>query len=207
MSKPELTKQLIATTLKSLARKKPLDRISISEIVDTVSINRQTFYYHFADKQELVCWIFDTDINSLSSKNQNDSLVDEVSEYIYSEMDFYKDALTSECQNNLRDHIYATMFRRLIDEILAILGNRKMSEDVINLYARFFSSAAEGELVRWARGGMKESKQHYIWRYAPMLKDMLVHAVDMQAGKEPYLKQESLYMSRTVDKPRFIHQG
>ncbi len=31
IAKPELTKQLIASTLKSLARKKPLDKISIRE--------------------------------------------------------------------------------------------------------------------------------------------------------------------------------
>ena len=34
---------------------KRLDKISISEIVGAAGLNRQTFYYHFRDKQELIC--------------------------------------------------------------------------------------------------------------------------------------------------------
>ena len=74
MPKPELTKKLIADTLKKLASGKHLDKISISEIVDAAGLNRQTFYYHFQDKQELICWIFDTDIATLTDKKQNNTL-------------------------------------------------------------------------------------------------------------------------------------
>ncbi|MEA5068147.1 MAG: TetR family transcriptional regulator, partial [Christensenellaceae bacterium] len=70
MSKPELTKQLLASTLKKLASGKHLDKISISEIVAAAGLNRQTFYYHFQDKQELICWIFDTDIARIMDEHR-----------------------------------------------------------------------------------------------------------------------------------------
>jgi len=47
MAKPELTKQLIAQTLKKLMLNTPLDKISVQEIVDACGLNRKTFYYHF----------------------------------------------------------------------------------------------------------------------------------------------------------------
>jgi len=77
MAKPELTKQLIAQTLKKLMLNTPLDKISVQEIVDACGLNRKTFYYHFRDKQDLVCWIFDTEFASLTDANHNNSVLDE----------------------------------------------------------------------------------------------------------------------------------
>ena len=42
MPKPELTKKLLADTLKKLISQKPLDKISVGEIVDAAGLNRQT---------------------------------------------------------------------------------------------------------------------------------------------------------------------
>ena len=39
-------------------KKKPLDKIRITEICQAAEIERSTFYYHFEDKYELVAWIF-----------------------------------------------------------------------------------------------------------------------------------------------------
>lgn len=181
MPRPEHTKQLIADTLKKLALDKHLDKISISEIVDAAGLNRQTFYYHFKDKQDLICWIFDTDVAGLTDKKQNNTLLDDLVECIYSEKDFYIDALTSEAQNNLRDHLYKAGYRRCVDEILSILGNRTMDERAIALYARIFTNAMIGSLVQWAQEGMKTDDMQFLEEYAPLIREHLVYAVDRSA--------------------------
>ena len=48
--------------LKQLARKKPFDKISVSDITAVSGYNRQTFYYHFQDKYELLNWVYYQDI-------------------------------------------------------------------------------------------------------------------------------------------------
>jgi len=88
MAKPELTKQLIAQTLKKLMLNTPLDKISVQEIVDACGLNRKTFYYHFRDKQDLVCWIFDTEFASLTDANHNNSVLDELVEHLYKNRTF-----------------------------------------------------------------------------------------------------------------------
>ncbi len=178
MPRQELTKQLIADTTKNLALKKQLDKISVSEIVDTAGINRQTFYYHFADKQELICWIFDTDISMLTDKNKNDTLIDDIIEYIYSEKVFYTAALTSEAQNNLREHLYEVCYSRCIDEITSMLGDRKMDEKIIEFLAGFFSNAITGALFQWAQKGMKGDNIKFVENYAPVFKELLILAID-----------------------------
>ena len=45
----EITKRALATSLKKLLSQKELTKISIKDITDDCGIQRQTFYYHFAD--------------------------------------------------------------------------------------------------------------------------------------------------------------
>lgn len=59
MNRPEKgfrTKRRMAEALKTLLRKKPLDRIRVHEITDLCELNRQTFYYHFPDVYALFSW-------------------------------------------------------------------------------------------------------------------------------------------------------
>lgn len=178
MAKPELTKQLIADTLKKLASSKPLDKIRVGEIVNAAGLNRQTFYYHFQDKQELICWIFDSNVSKIADKNKNNILFDDVIKYIYAEKEFYIAALTSNVQNNLRDHIYKIANSHLLDEILSILGNREMDDNIIKLFARFFTNATVGSLIQWAQEGMKTDDLQFLDEHGKLISELLEFAVN-----------------------------
>ena len=52
----QLTKRALEQSLKNLLLKKPLNKITISDIADDCGINRMTFYYHFKDIYDLVEW-------------------------------------------------------------------------------------------------------------------------------------------------------
>lgn len=47
----------MADALEQLLNKKPLEKITVSDITDKCSINRQTFYYHFRDIYDLTRWM------------------------------------------------------------------------------------------------------------------------------------------------------
>ena len=40
---------------------KPIDKITIKDLVEKCGLNRQTFYYHFDDVYDLLEWIFEQD--------------------------------------------------------------------------------------------------------------------------------------------------
>ena len=46
---PSFTKKAIVDSFMALASKKPLEKITVRDIVDDCGINRNTFYYHFQD--------------------------------------------------------------------------------------------------------------------------------------------------------------
>lgn len=45
------TKMAIAFAFKELLLEKPLDKITVNDIAEKCEMNRQTFYYHFHDKE------------------------------------------------------------------------------------------------------------------------------------------------------------
>ena len=57
MPRSNQTKQLLAQSLQELMATTPLEKISVNDIVDHANVGRNTFYYHFEDKYDLVnCW-------------------------------------------------------------------------------------------------------------------------------------------------------
>ena len=55
----ETTCQAISGALKQLMTQKPLERITVAEIMDTCGMRRQHFYYYFTDIYDLLRWTFE----------------------------------------------------------------------------------------------------------------------------------------------------
>lgn len=51
------TKRLLADTFLLLAEEKPVQRITVRELINACSLNRNTFYYYFSDVPKLMEWI------------------------------------------------------------------------------------------------------------------------------------------------------
>lgn len=58
------TKKALASALKQMMEIKPMDKITIKDLVEICGVNRQTFYYHFEDVYDLLEWIFEEDANA-----------------------------------------------------------------------------------------------------------------------------------------------
>ena len=61
------TKQMLVDALITIAEKKPLSKITISELVTYCNINRKTFYYHFTDIYDLLEWHLNNEIEQAIS--------------------------------------------------------------------------------------------------------------------------------------------
>lgn len=79
------TMLLIVDAFVSLCEEMPLQKVSISDIVERTGKNRKTFYYHFVDKNYLIDWVFRYDLGQalrnrfpeeilIYEKEANDSL-------------------------------------------------------------------------------------------------------------------------------------
>ena len=66
----ETTCQAISGALKQLMIQKPLERITVAEIMDTCGMRRQHFYYYFTDIYDLLRWTFDKEALALLQQHQ-----------------------------------------------------------------------------------------------------------------------------------------
>ena len=55
----QFTSKAIEESFIRLLNERPLDKITIKDIVDDCGISRNTFYYHFQDIPDLICYIME----------------------------------------------------------------------------------------------------------------------------------------------------
>ena len=63
------TRAEIATAFKESVRKTSLSQTRVADLISELSVNRNTFYYHFGSKYDVAMWIFRT---SLAAKLRHD---------------------------------------------------------------------------------------------------------------------------------------
>ena len=57
------TKEALGAALKQMLVVKPIEKITVKDLVEICGVNRQTFYYHFDDVYDLLEWVFEEDAN------------------------------------------------------------------------------------------------------------------------------------------------
>jgi probable dihydroxyacetone kinase regulator len=181
MAKRDRTKQAIADTLRTMVLTKDIDKIGIGEIVEACGMNRATFYYHFKDKQDLICWIFDHDFNALEDTNRNDTVLDELLEHLYGNRRFYAPALRSSVQNNLSDHLYEIVYASVSEMLRRKCGSRTIQKDQGEHVCAFLTNGMTGMIRRWAESGMKERFYEYSADSPFLLQDCIELLADRYA--------------------------
>lgn len=167
MSKTTITKEALAQALKSLAKKKTLAKITIKDITDYCDISRNTFYYHFSDKYDLVNWIFTSEtlpvINSFSEPERWWEGFVNLCRYLYENRDFYLDALQYIGQNSLREHLmefYVELLEIHISTLYSRLGY-KLAPDELKILARMQAHSYVGIILDWVDSGMQDNYLKY----------------------------------------------
>ena len=59
LTKGEKTKYRLARAMKECMKSASVEKITVTEIVETCGVTRQTFYRNFQDKYDLINWYFD----------------------------------------------------------------------------------------------------------------------------------------------------
>lgn len=105
--------------MKELMKKKPIDKIRITEICQAAEIERSTFYYHFKDKYELVAWIFFRSADKTNIIDIHDAA--NAMRQMKNDMLFYKRAYEDTSQNALWQYMleyFATKYMELAKEMI-----------------------------------------------------------------------------------------
>ena len=145
MADASITKQALASSLKSLMHEMPFQKISISHICDRCNMNRQSFYYHFRDKYELLNWIFDMDFLELLQKENGGDRPEGIVVLC--------NILSVQGQNSLADHVREIALPLMKDKLAGALPDDDPA---------FFLDALLGAIFRWIMDANPEPPETFI---------------------------------------------
>ena len=157
------TKKKLAGALKELMKTTTFDRITVSDITEKCNVHRQTFYYHFQDRYELLDWIF---VNEIMEPFTTDFCFDNMFEKFFSLFEtmqgnkkFYQNALKTNGDDLTRyiSRVASTQFLDIIKHISKQSRFTKTVEGDDIIMAEFFGYGISGVVMNWAIRGMKES--------------------------------------------------
>ncbi len=158
LSNANFTKLMITQGLKSLLETKPFSDISVGDISKQCNISRNTFYYHFKDKFDLINWIFHTEITPIIEKTTdiehwNDGLLS-LCQYMQTNRTFYMNVLEFQGQNSFSECLM-DFYQHFISSIISTAQQKDiLSQDQISQIARFYAHGLTGAILDWAKEGM-----------------------------------------------------
>ena len=162
MSDSILTKKAIAAALKELTTTKPFDKISISDITKSCGLNRQTFYYHFQDKYELLSWIYYTEgfsvvIHDISFENWNEKILAFLVA-LKNDKTFYCNTIKS-AEKDFVEYLLQITIALFEEAINALDAEHKLKAEQQKFISQFYAYGVCGIITSWVHRGMKEAPE------------------------------------------------
>lgn len=173
MSTSDFTKYMIAQGTKCLLKTIDFEKLSVGDIAKQCHISRNTFYYHFKDKYDVISWIFYSEITPIigteqSMDNWSQSLL-ALCQYLQKNKEFYIKVLNIHGQNSFSQclmEFYSNLVQNLL---LNANGEQILDRTQIRLISNFYAFGLTGVISNWAKNGMTANPEPTIH----MLKDLL----------------------------------
>lgn len=170
-----LTKRALTSTFLELLEDKPLDKITVREIVEECGVSRNTFYYHFHDIYELIEEMLNGEIERIMYEGGDDSNLTWVFRQVCQLSAQHSMALYHLYHSSDHDRVMSYVHQaakfavyRVVDRHAEGVG---VSEGDIELICNLFASIVEGVTTSMIRGEMggAEDVDAYVTRICQLM--------------------------------------
>lgn len=162
------TRNKIRDTFVAMLNEQPLNKITVKDLVTACEINRNTFYYYYADIYEILSEIFQTELKKVLDE-YNDTLSWEESflaaaRFAIENKTAIYHVYNSIQKEELERYIYDTagnVMTRYVEKMDEGIGAAASDKRTIAL---FYQSALTEMVLHWISAGMKEDPKEVILR-------------------------------------------
>lgn len=175
MSGSNITKRAFSDALIDLCRHTRFEKISVQDITNRVELNRQTFYYHFTDKQELLAYVYYDralkilDDHSVTVDNWEEK-AKEMLTAIKQNANFFHNTVLAN-PNILSTNFAKIVHDRFMDLFRIVDTQHQTSLVDQEFYAKFWGYGCSGMLVSWINSDYQESPSEMASMLFKMAKD------------------------------------
>ena len=147
------TREQLGAALKEALSTAALDKVTVSKLSTAVGINRQSFYYHFADVYDLAVWVFEVEVaNHIMAHANYDQWADGYRTLLnYMRENFDQTlAVLNSLGHKQRDAFFLEQFRAMMRAIVAELeGDLILEEEDRQFIIDHFAGIVLGHFLRW----------------------------------------------------------
>ena len=163
--KRKTTKEILAESFRELAENRPVDKITIQEIVDNCDFSPATFYRHFGDKYDLIAWDYVHRTTEIMNKIGKDEY--EWKDTLWDGMVFYlnnKEYIRNLIKNTSgHDAFVRYMSEANIDHltkyILKLSGQKQLDDDTA-IHIRVYCCGTVQTICEWILDNIKCDPDH-----------------------------------------------
>lgn len=186
---PNYTKKAIKAAFLALLDEKPLAKITVRDIVEKCGVNRNSFYYHFADipalVEEIVTEEADEIIAAYPTVDSLETCLNAVTAFATKN----KRAIRHICAGANRE-LFETYLWKVCRHVVAAYGQTAFSKIDIyesdrELFLRFYECECFGLVMGFLRDGMKEPGAEQIHRLCELKKGVLEEMLKRSAATKP----------------------
>ena len=178
----QVTKRALAASLIKLLSQKPLDKVTVKDIIEDCGVNRQTFYYHFKDIYDLVDWIFlEMASEFLEGKETYDTWQQGFTQKLYGVLRnrrLIMNAYNSLSREQVERFLYALTYDLLLGVVEEEAVDVSIREEDKKFIIDFYKYAFVGFMIDWIKKGMKEQPEAFIEKLSILIKGDIKRALD-----------------------------
>lgn len=158
---PNTTKAALEESLKRLLLKKPLDKITITDITTDCGISRMAFYYHFKDIYDLVEWSCVEDgTKALQGKKTSESWTEgltQIFEAVLENKPFIMNVYRNVDRERIENYLFKLTYALIVGVVEEKSKGLNITEEDKKFIADFYKYGFVGIMLEWIREGMKEN--------------------------------------------------
>lgn len=159
----QVTKRALAASLIKLLSQKPLDKVTVKDIIEDCGVNRQTFYYHFKDIYDLVEWSCIEDASrALQGKKTYDTWqegLQQIFEAVLENKPFILNVYRSVKREQVENYLYSLTYQLIEGVVEEQSENLRVTEEQKKFIADFYKYSFVGVMLDWIKRGMKEAPE------------------------------------------------
>lgn len=178
----QVTKRALEESLKRMLLKKPVNKITISDITEDCGINRMTFYYHFKDIYDLIEWVCVEDAaKALDGKKTYDTWQQgflQIFQAVLDNKPFIQNVYNSVSREQVETYLYTLTHNLLMGVIEEKAEGIEIRDTDKNFIADFYKFAFIGLLLDWIKNGMRKDPQQIVDQLSILIDGDITKALD-----------------------------
>lgn len=178
----QTTKRALETSLKKLLLKKPINKITISDITDDCGVNRMTFYYHFTDIYDLARWACMEDAEQAIANNKTYDTWQQgflnIFNAVLENKPFIVNVYRALDRVQVENYLNTQTQKLLMGVIEEKAQGMVIAEKDMLFIADFFKYAFNGIMLKWIADDMKEDPKYIVDRVSTLIHGDISYALN-----------------------------